>query len=181
MENEIDDVMGQVMTDLGTADKIVIDARFNQGGRDTMGYAIVGWFTDTDVLVARKRAVAPGGWTEEQEIFVTPRGDAPYLGPVALLTSGNTISAAETFAQAMRELPNVTTVGARTYGIFSDVLMRQLPNGWFVAPSNEVYASPDGRVFEVAGLPPDVVVNSDAEVTFSDNLMATVNAAVDAI
>ncbi len=178
MQQEIDDVMTVVMSDLAGADRIIIDARFNQGGRDTMGYAIAGWFTPDEVLVSRKRAVFDGDWTEEQDIHVDPRGPMPFTGSVVLLTSTNTISAAETFTLAMRTLPTVTTVGTSTYGVFSDVLLRQLPNGWLVALSNEVYEAPDGSVYEGVGVPPDVEVPYDPALDFAQNLRAPIDAAI---
>ena len=178
MQAEVDATMAQVMAELGGAEAFIVDARFNQGGRDTMGFAIAGWFTDEEVVIARKRAVQDGGWTEEQDVSVTPRTDAPFLGPVRLLTSGNTVSAAETFTMAMSALPSTTRVGTSTYGAFSDVLVRQLPNGWMVGLSNEVYEAPDGSVFEALGVPPQLAVEFDETLSFEENLSATVNVAI---
>ncbi|MGH1346177.1 MAG: S41 family peptidase [Nannocystales bacterium] len=178
MQDEVDTTMALVMEDLGGAEAFVIDARFNQGGRDTMGFAIAGWFTDEEVIVARKRAVDQGGWTEDQDVFVAPRTDAPFLGPIRLLTSGNTVSAAETFTMAMSALPNTVRVGTATYGAFSDVLVRQLPNGWLVGLSNEVYEAPDGSVYEAIGFPPDLEVAYDDALSFEGNLQLTLDAAV---
>ncbi|TPV96671.1 MAG: S41 family peptidase [Myxococcales bacterium FL481] len=174
----IDEAMALVMADLASARKIVVDVRFNQGGRDTMGYAIAGWFTSESVLVSRKRAYDDGRWTPDQDVVVEPRGDRSFVGPVVLLTSRNTISAAETFTLAMRALPQVTTVGTRTYGAFSDVLVRTLPNGWLVGLSNEVYEDPEGGVFEVVGVPPDVAVEPVAGGDFAASLRATLDTAV---
>lgn len=116
-----------------------------------------------------KKAVANGDWTALQDISIEGRSNA-YQGPVYLLTSRNTISAAETFSLAMRELPQVTLVGTRTYGSLSDSLGRMLPNGWIVSLSNEIYQSPAGEVFEAKGIAPDVKVEYDEELSLEDNL-----------
>ena len=49
-----------------------------------------------------------------QAIFIEPSKGRRYTGPVYLLTSDYTLSAAEVFTMAMRELPNVTHVGQAT-------------------------------------------------------------------
>lgn len=48
-------------------------------------------------------------WTDLQDIEIGAHQGA-YAGPVYLLTSRNTISAAETFTLALRELPQVTVM-----------------------------------------------------------------------
>ncbi len=165
----VHEAMEKVMDDLRGADAIIVDARFNEGGYDTIGYAIASWFNSEARVVSQKQAVFDGGWTELLDIELAAQNDA-YEGPVYLLTSRNTVSAAETFALALRELPQVTLVGTRTYGSLSDSLPRLLPNGWLVSLSNEVYQSPRGEVFEAEGVPPDEEVAYDDELSFEENL-----------
>lgn len=170
--------MKVVMEDLSSAEAIIIDVRFNQGGYDTIGYEIASFFNDEARVVSRKRARDGDGLTSLQDIGIAAQDDA-FLGPVYLLTSRNTVSAAETFSLAMRELPNVTLVGTRTYGSLSDSLGRLLPNGWLVSLSNEIYQSPDGEIFEAEGVPPDELVEYDEEETVSDNLDRALSKAVE--
>jgi len=165
----INDAMAEIMNDLKDADAIVIDARFNEGGYDTIGYAIGSWFNTKTKVVSQKKAVSDGGWTALQDITIEGRSSA-YQGPVYLLTSSNTISAAETFTLAMRELPQVTLVGTATYGSLSDSLGRLLPNGWLVSLSNEIYQSPAGEAFEARGVTPDVEVKYDEDLSVEENL-----------
>ena len=42
--------------------------------------------------------------------------------------------------------------------MFSDVLVRRLPNGWRFGLPNEIYLTKDGKAFDGAGVPPDVAV-----------------------
>jgi C-terminal processing protease CtpA/Prc len=75
---------------------------------------------------------------------------------VALLIGPNSVSAAETFAQALLERrPAVTRIGKPTQGVFSDVLGRTLPNGWTFGLPNERYTT-RGRTYDRTGVPPDV-------------------------
>lgn len=176
----INDAMEEIMSDLADAEAIVIDARFNQGGYDTIGYAVASWFSTKTKVVSQKKAVFDGGWTALQDITIKGRASA-YQGPVYLLTSGNTVSAAETFSLAMRELPQVTLVGTRTYGSLSDAMGRLLPNGWLVSLSNEIYQSPAGEVFEAKGIPPAVEVKYDDKLSFEENLERTLERTLELI
>jgi len=173
-----DETMEDVMEDLQGARAFIVDARFNQGGMDTIGYAIAGWFSNKSRLVSQKRAWLGEQWGPYQDITVTARSGA-FTGPVALLLSKNTVSAAETFTIAMHELPNVTSVGTSTYGSLSDTLVRVLPNGWLFSQSNEVYESPQGDQYEVVGVPPDVAVEGDEDLDYYENLDKTIEEAVD--
>lgn len=166
---EIRAAMQAVMADLSSAEAIIIDVRFNQGGYDTIGYEIASFFNDEARVVSQKRARDGEDLTRLQDISIEGREDA-FVGPVYVLTSRNTVSAAETFSLAMRELPNVTLVGTPTYGSLSDSLGRLLPNGWLVSLSNEIYQSPNGEIFEVEGVPPDEFVEYDEEETVRENL-----------
>lgn len=175
-----DETMEQVMDDLKGARAFIVDARFNEGGMDTMGYAIAGWFSDKSRTVSKKRAWLGDEWGPYQDITITARSGA-FKGPVALLTSKNTVSAAETFTIAMNELSNVTSVGTSTYGSLSDTLVRLLPNGWLFSQSNEVYESPDGEQYEVVGVPPDVEVKVDDDLDYYENLDKTLEEAIDVL
>lgn len=150
--------MDKILMELGHAKAIIIDARFNSGGKDIMGFTIAGYFTDKERLVSRKRALHQGNWTETQDIYIHPQSSRPFTGPVYYLAGKNSISAAETFSLAMQTLPNVKSVGTNTYGVLSDILFKVLPNGWFAGLSNEIYESADGKVYEGSGVPADIAI-----------------------
>src|SRR5436309_2963422 len=80
-----------------------------------------------------------------------------FRGAVVLLTSADSVSAAETFTMAVLDRqPHVVRVGANTQGVFSDVLGRKLPNGWSFGLPNEIYLTKDGKAFDGPGVPPDI-------------------------
>ena len=54
--------------------------------------------------------------------------------------------------------PHVTRIGEPTNGIFSDVLLRKLPNGWGFFLSNERYFSHEKVNYEKVGIPPDIEI-----------------------
>jgi carboxyl-terminal processing protease len=50
----------------------------------------------------------------------------------------------------------VVHLGETTRGAFSDQVDKPLPNGWLLVLSAEIYRDPQGRSYEVSGLPPQL-------------------------
>jgi hypothetical protein len=140
---------------------LIVDLRINGGGHDALGLHLASRLTGQPYLAYRKQARNdahdPARFTPPQPIEV-PVGPGPaYRGPVVLLTGGSQMSAGETFTMAtFGRSPRPIRVGANTQGVFSDTLIRTLPNGWqFILP-NERFLTRDGRAFDGAGIPPDI-------------------------
>ena len=138
---------------------LIIDLRVNGGGSDTLGIRIAQRLTDTPYVAYAKRArndpADPTRHTRPEPVPVVP-ADAPrYTGPVAVLTGGSTVSAGETFTQALMDRPGRTVrIGRPTQGVFSDVMVRLLPNGMLCALPNEEFLTRTGRTFDGSGIPP---------------------------
>ncbi|MBK3567340.1 S41 family peptidase [Streptomyces sp. MBT62] len=142
---------------------LIIDLRINGGGSDALGIHIAQRLTDTPYIAYTKRArnnpTDPNGHTHPEPIPVLPAHAPRYTGPVALLTGGSTVSAGETFTQALIDRPGHTIrIGQPTQGVFSDVMERELPNGMTAWLPNEEYLTDSGRTFDGAGIPPQVTV-----------------------
>jgi carboxyl-terminal processing protease len=156
-EAALNDALDEAMTRFEGAKAVIVDVSLNDGGEDTLARAIAARFAAKRTLVYSKFAGdAPDA--VPQPIYVEPSSEPRFTGPVYLITSNVTVSAAEVFTLAMRALPNVTHVGQRTRGSLSDVLTKRLPNGWFVTLSNEIYRDADGKAWEGAGIPPTVTI-----------------------
>jgi carboxyl-terminal processing protease len=144
------------------AKAVIVDASTNDGGQDLLARQIAARFTEKRTLAYSKYAGDDPG-ARPQAVYLEP-GDQPrYTGPVYLLTSNVTVSAAEIFTMAMRALPNVTHIGQTTRGSLSDVLTKRLPNGWTVTLSNEVYLDAAGKAWEGLGIPPQVPIQLFAQ------------------
>ncbi|MGO9500243.1 MAG: S41 family peptidase [Streptosporangiaceae bacterium] len=141
---------------------LIIDVRCNPGGNDALGLQIASRLTRVPYLAYTKRArddSAPGRYTRPQPIIVHPARDPIYGGPIALLTSDLTNSAAETFTQAMMgRARHPVRIGLATQGVFSDVLNRVLPDGILFGLPNEEYLTRTGHTFDNRGIPPDIRV-----------------------
>ena len=143
--------------------RLVIDVRINFGGADPYGLAIASRLATNEYLAytkeARSNPVDRDRWTPPDASLVVPSSRPGFRGPVVELIGPLTISAGETFTQAlMGRTPHATRIGESTQGVFSDVLARHLPNGWRFGLPNEVYRTPEGTAFDGSGIPPDIAV-----------------------
>jgi Peptidase family S41/Tricorn protease C1 domain len=140
---------------------LIIDVRRNYGGDDALVLQVAARLTNTPYVAFTKQARNdprdPSRHGRPQTVTVTPVDAPRYTGPVSLLISGLTISAGETFVQAMMgRTPAPARIGTTTQGVFADAMSRTLPNKWTFTLGNEEYVGPDGRDYEGVGIPPTV-------------------------
>ncbi|WP_030839693.1 S41 family peptidase [Streptomyces sp. NRRL S-475] len=138
---------------------LIIDLRINGGGSDALGIHIAERLTDKTYVAYAKRArnhpTDPDRHTRPEPIRVVPAAGPRYTGPIAVLTSGTTVSAGETFTQALIDRPGGTVrIGQPTQGVFSDVMERSLPNGMTAFLPNEEFLNRSGRTYDGTGIPP---------------------------
>jgi carboxyl-terminal processing protease len=156
--------MAAVMAALGDTSGMIIDVRANGGGWDTVALEIATWFAGPRTLAwSEQRRNGPGheDFGPWEDTFVEAAQPDAYDGPVVLLTSGGTYSAAEVFVLAMRVRDHVTVMGEPTSGHFSDQMEGTLPNGWVYDLSHERYRAADGMIYETRGAPVDEAVTFD--------------------
>jgi carboxyl-terminal processing protease len=156
------------LTALGAVSSVIIDVRNNDGGFLENATAVAGRFAvqTTTVAYARYRnGPAHTDFTGPIAQQVVPTGSRRFTGNVYLLTSRNTISAAELFVLSMRALGHTTVVGDTTAGETGSPFSRELQNGWTYQFPESIEYTLDGRTFEDIGLPPDVPVrNTSAQI-----------------
>jgi Peptidase family S41 len=148
-------VFSRALKDLHGARGLIIDLRYNNGGWDRVPLTLASLLTDSTVIAFTKQPVRHGVGLQVQPIELTPAQGPRFTGPVAVLTSDATVSAAEVGTLAFRALPNTRSFGRPTYGALSDPFKFRLPNGWKGAVSNEIYRASDGNVYEGTGIPPN--------------------------
>lgn len=138
-----------------------IDVSFNTGGDDELGLQVASRLTNTAYTAYSKQARNdpndPTKYGRLRPVTVTPFNGPRYTGPVRVLISDLTVSAGETFTEAMMaRTPAPTLVGQTTQGVFADDMTRQLPNGWTFTLGNEQYYAANGHDYEGAGIPPNI-------------------------
>ncbi|WP_298960274.1 S41 family peptidase [uncultured Roseibium sp.] len=140
---------------------VIVDLSMNFGGYNHFGgyefvaRAIAERFASEPVQAFTKYA-ADAEKSPRTVVTLTPSSGTRFEGPVHVLTSDITVSAAEVLVLSLRALPNVRHIGKATRGAASDVLGRTLPNGWYLSLANEVHVDNDGRFWEGRGIEPDV-------------------------
>jgi len=159
----LETALDNIFADSSKLTGLVMDVRINVGGSDVFGISIASRLASQEYLayskVTRNDIRDADHRTPPQPVMVHVSRRPGFRGPVVLLTSADSISAAETFTMALLgRLPHVTRIGANTQGVFSDVLDRKLPNGWTFGLPNEIYLTKDGKAFDGPGVPPDVEV-----------------------
>jgi hypothetical protein len=142
---------------------LVIDVRINFGGADPYGLAIASRLATNEYLAYTKEArsdpIELDKWTPGDPSVVRPSSRPGFRGPVIELIGPITISAGETFTQAlMGRTPHIARIGENTQGVFSDVLSRRLPNGWIFGLPNEVFRTSAGTTYDGPGIPPDIEI-----------------------
>lgn len=151
----LEDALDKAMTAFKGARAVIVDVSENGGGFDSFARLIARRFAAVPTVAYSKHAGDFAG-ASPQEIVLQPPERSRFVGPVYLITSRDTASAAEVFAIAMRALPNVVHLGETTDGSLSDELWKTLPNGWTLSLSNEVYLDSEGVLWEGRGIPPEI-------------------------
>ena len=172
--------MNEVLDDFADVEAIIIDVRFNGGGSDEVGMEVLSFFNPEQKQVFSKQAWYQGNLTPENKVMLHA-GERQSDKKVYLLISPESASATEIMTLTSLEIPLVTRIGSETEGVFSDVFDRELPNGFEIGLSNEVYLSMDGVNYEGKGIPADLPMNySRNRYEFFRTLLKDMNAEGDA-
>jgi len=153
--------VSKALAQMADCQALLLDVRDNGGGHS--GYELAGRFSDQPILANYKAIRQPGSYeqfTEPQAFYLTPAKGTRFTGPVVLLTSDQTASAAEDFTLALSQRPQVVRVGTATKGMLSDMHGAKLPNGLEITLSNQRYTTPQGQVLEDVGIAPTVFVEN---------------------
>ncbi len=150
--------LDKVMALFANTNAIIIDVRFNGGGKDEVGMNVLKRINGQERIVFSKKGRQKDGFTPTNYVS-QPATLNNYKKPVFLLTSGESASATEIMTLSSLSFPQVTRIGSNTEGVFSDVLDKTLPNGWEFGLSNEVYLDMDGKNYEGVGIAPDIEMN----------------------
>lgn len=140
--------------------KIVFDIRDNPGGSLDQVVAIADYFSpkgNTLVKVDYK-AIEDKAYMAELD---------PYDFKIAVLINGNSASASEIFAAAVKENKLGTVIGTTTYGKGTVQNLMPITNGGAIKMTVAEYFTPLGNPVDQIGVTPDIVIEP-VVVTFED-------------
>lgn len=148
-----------ILSDLRTANGLIIDLRNNGGGSMSYAEAWVRHFITKEQRVGymvHKTGPGHDDFAEPYPIDFQPLSadNFVWVKPVVILTNRSTFSAANYMVMCMRELPQVTHVGATTGGGAGMPMSYELPGGWSVRMSAVKVLDTQMRTTEF-GIDPD--------------------------
>jgi carboxyl-terminal processing protease len=173
---------------------VIIDLRYNGGGRSDVLTAIAGYFFDSKTVVAEylsRKDIASeekSGETKTHRLVNAGKsGGRIYAGPVVILTSEGTASSSEIFSAAFQDTGRAKIVGVQTCGCVIGIANNQKMKGGGVLEVSEVlFFTPKGRKLEGDGVTPDTKVvptiadlqqQRDVALTQAEQLLASMSAA----
>ncbi|MEM7187292.1 MAG: S41 family peptidase, partial [Bacteroidota bacterium] len=111
----INSVLDSIWKDVATTKALVIDVRFNGGGKDEVGMALLSRLNGETRTVFTKKGRLGDGFTPINAVALEGV-ENPYPNPVYLLISTESASATEIMALCTLSMDNVTRVGSNTEG-----------------------------------------------------------------
>lgn len=141
----------------GGMNALVLDVRGNPGGLLTAAVAVLDRFIDEGVLVSTKGRSGDQNWTYRAHRPGT------FDMPLVLLTDGDSASASEIVAGAVRDHSRGTIVGRKTYGKWSVQSIFNVGRETGLRLTTAKFYSPDGLNHSKVGVDPDVLVEEPIE------------------
>lgn len=153
---------------IAAAKALILDVRTNGGGNSGVGIRILATLAKEPFLgtpwSTRDYKPAFRAWERPRQVFrQRPEPKAPdaarhFEGPVVVLTSPATYSAAEDFSVAFAAMKRGLILGEPTGGSTGQPLFIQLPGGGSARICTKRDTFPDGKPFVGVGVQPDQVV-----------------------
>lgn len=137
--------------------KVILDLRNNPGGTVGAAQGLLGIWLDNQIAMTERRG---------SEIVKTLRTTGtPILGNVktVVLINGNSASASEITAGALREYGKATLVGQKSYGKGSVQIVLGLPGGSQMKVTEARWYTPKGKNIDKTGIEPDVKIDLSSD------------------
>ena len=135
-------------------DSLVIDLRNNPGGLLDAAVEVAEPFFKKGDLICYTRGRKPA----DREDYLSETEGDPIRMPIAVLINGETASAAEIVAGALKDAGLAVIVGERSYGKGSVQTIFKLKNGEGLRLTTAHYFTPSGVKINAAGVSPQVEV-----------------------
>ena len=137
--------------------KVILDLRNNPGGTVGAAQGLLGIWLDNQIAMTERRG------SEIVKTLCTT--GTPILGNMktVVLINGNSASASEITAGALREYGKATLVGQKSYGKGSVQIVLGLPGGSQMKVTEARWYTPKGKNIDKTGIEPDVKVDLSSD------------------
>lgn len=149
-DNWSDKFIDDAVALFNSCNAVIVDVRFNGGGQiETFAHTVNMFSNERKCYLKSKFRNGPGhnDFTDFSENYTDPHSNSLKNIPIAILTNCFSASGAELFLLGMKSQKNVISVGDTTWGAFSQVYAKYLPNGWMFRAGSQVIYKPDGSLF----------------------------------
>ena len=164
--------------ELSPDDTLILDIRFNGGGDERLARKIAGRFVERSVVYAghvNRDTSSPSGFSEIKKRTLKPIRPG-FRGRTVVLMGPANMSSCEAFLLMMKQVPQCTLMGEKSYGSSGNPKPVRLANGVTVSLPSWVALTADGEPLEGKGISPDVHVEFPDEPGDHDPL---INAALE--
>ena len=134
------------------AKSLIIDIRSNGGG-------VVDEAIDILEMICDKGSILLIETDKHENETITYSEEEPIVDiPIVVLVNGNSASASEIFAGALKDLEKATIIGTQTYGKGVIQTLIRLKDGSGLKMTTDEYCTPNRNKINKIGIEPDIIV-----------------------
>ncbi len=157
--NNINKQLEYALSQLNSYSGIILDLRNNTGGYLEEAYFCAELFLHKGSIVYYLLEK-----DDEKKVYKDKTNDNQTV-PVVILVNGNTASAAEILAAALKDSYGATIVGSQTYGKGKVQHTYTLSSGQMVKYTSSLWYRPNGTNIDGIGITPDYLVENSVETS----------------
>lgn len=175
-DSKLPEKFDRILDSLKSPRGLILDLRNNHGGNSRYAEEVACRLFDKKIPRDYRRTPAyrpserawnkekfGDNWHEYKQEWLTPRGRFQFIGPVVVMTSPYTWSAAENFLVPLVASQRITVVGQPTGGSTGQPLFLPLIGSGRIGICSVRSFYPDGKEFVGYGIQPDVFIEPKLE------------------